>query len=112
MRKRGLVLIHVMMMTLIVGYLCALILNLLMQPSLQGANVVNNVTQLMSAQSAAAKVTEAWAAAGASCASGVGVSCSGPSSGGPCDCVCAAPGMPSVTSRPGAGRSCVLSVTP
>ncbi|MFI5346552.1 MAG: hypothetical protein ACHQ51_09285 [Elusimicrobiota bacterium] len=98
-------------LTLLIGYIAALILRARMQASLGTANAVRRTAEDMSVQSAANAVAAAWALAGASCASnpGLGVSCAGFG----CSCVCTLASGATVTASPSAvGTSCQLTLLP
>lgn len=109
--RRGSVLAFVMVMTVLIGYIAALILRSRLQASLGTTNAVRRTTEDMSVQTAANEVAAAWELAGVSCASnvGLGVSCSGAG----CSCVCTLASGAKVTASPAAvGTSCQLTVLP
>lgn len=109
--QRGSVLAFVMVITVLLGYISAMILSSRMQASLGTANAARRTAEDLGVQSAANTVAAAWALAGAACASnaGLGVSCSG--SG--CGCVCTLASGAKVTASPaGSGASCRLAVLP
>jgi len=110
--ERGSALAYVMVLTVVMGYISALILSSRLQASQGTANAVRRTAEDLRNQSAANAVAAAWALAGASCASnaGLGVSCSG---FGGCSCVCTLASGATVTAAPaGIGASCRLSVLP
>lgn len=109
--QRGSVLAYVMVLTVLLGYIAALILSSRMQASLGTANAARRTAEDLSVQSAANAVAAAWALAGTACASNAGlrVSCSG----GGCNCVCTLASGAKVTASPaGVGASCQLTVLP
>jgi hypothetical protein len=118
MNRRGLVLLQVMMLSIITCYLLALILSMLLQPSQQGANVVNGVTSSLSAQAAVNRVQDAWSAAGSTCASAsdksvvcsLFSSSSQSESSSPCACSCTVSGV-TVSSAQSAGGACTLTAS-
>lgn len=110
--ERGSVLAYVLVLTVVMGYIAALILSSRLQASQGTANAVRRTEEDLSIQSAANRVAAAWALAGAPCASNasLGVSCSG---FGGCSCVCTLASGGTVTATPaGSGASCQLNVLP
>ena len=110
--QRGAVLAYVLVLTVLLGYIGALICSARLQASLGTANAARRTAEDLSVQSATNAVAAAWALAGASCASnaGMGVSCAGP---GGCDCVCTVASGATVTASPSAvGSACFLTVLP
>lgn len=110
--ERGSVLAYVLVLTVVMGYIAALILSSRLQASQGTANAARRTEEDLGVQSAANAVAAAWALAGASCASnaGLGVSCSG---FGGCNCVCTLASGSTVRAAPaGVGASCRLSVLP
>ena len=104
---RGLVLLQVLGGALIVGFMCASIMSLALQPALQGADLVGGLRRTLSAQASVNRVAEAWTGQGRVCVSdfSLQVSCGGVG----CDCTCSVQGLPDVVARPsGPGAACVL----
>lgn len=71
--RRGSVLAYVMVLTVVMGYISALIMRSRMQASLSTANAARRTAEDMRIQSAVNAVASAWALAGASCASNGGM---------------------------------------
>ena len=105
--RRGVVLMQVLVITVVMGYICAMLLRLMLQPAMYAANAVDGTGRRLDAAAAYNKVTAAWASGGScSSESSVGLSCSGAG----CSCTCTI-GAVSVLSAPsGAGDSCRVRV--
>ncbi len=106
--RRGWVLLQVLLGAAVCGFIGALILRLVTQSGVYGANLSDTVVKNKQAEAAINRVQTAWNSAGATCASSAsaGVNCSGSS----CACTCTVAGMPSVQSAAGTGGSCDLTV--
>lgn len=100
---------HVLVMTVVLGFIGANVLRMLLQPALSAANAVNSAKRIKKAEASIAKVQSAWNANGATCSSGSGVACS-PASG--CDCTCSVAGSTPVESTSNGDGSCELTATP
>ena len=107
MNQRGSALMHVLLVTMVVGLICASIMRARLQPALAAANMVEHIQSSAADEAALNRVTQVWMSGG-SCSSDAtaGVSCSG--SG--CSCRCTVTGLGSVTAAV-SGGACSLSVT-
>lgn len=106
--QRGVVLVQVLVMSLILGYIAAMILRLVLQPAIFAVNLTESVSKAKTAESAINRVQAAWAEGGV-CASNaaLGVNCGA----GGCGCTCTVAGLPTVSSSGGANGSCKLVAT-
>lgn len=111
MKRRGFVLIQVMIVAVILGLITAMVLRSRLQAAQETSGAVGRTSQDLLAQSAINQVSAAWAQAGNSCASNAasGVFCSG----GGCNCTCTVSGGATVTAASfGGGGGCQLTVAP
>jgi hypothetical protein len=111
MSRRGSALLHVLVVTVVLGLIGAMVLRLRLQTSVGAAGAVDRTAQDLSVQSAVNTVSAAWAVAGRSCTSdaGLGVVCFG--SG--CACTCTLASGAKVAATPSTlGAACQLSVVP
>lgn len=110
MRRRGSALLQVMIAALVAGLICATVMRVRLQPAMAAAQAVRRVQDDGAGQGAINRVIQVWMQTG-SCSSdtAAGVDCGG-GSGCTCTCMVAALGNVVVTSQPGAGGACALSV--
>jgi hypothetical protein len=116
MRRDGSVLIHVLVITAVLGLIGALVMRLRLQAAAETAGAVNRTSQDFADESAVNQVSAAWALQGRTCSSdaALGVVCQAPPGfPSPCDCVCTSPSGAKVSStRVSVGAACQLSAVP
>lgn len=105
---KGSVLIHVLLAAIVLGLISAGILDMMLQPAMNGANLASGVAKTKAAEAAVNKVSMVWMSAGKTCASASGVGCDG--TPGTCVCRCEVDTLPAVVSAGPAQGPCSLTV--
>lgn len=104
---------QILVMSVLLGYIAAMILSMVLQPAMYSADLSQSVGQAKTAEGALNRVQAAWTEGGV-CASNasLGVACGSGVSFGACSCSCTVTGMGSVSSSAGSNGACRLVAVP